>query len=129
MKWILCLPLLLIGFAAEAQLNANPGFVDFGDVTINQGGRRTTVWINNISNQPTTVTVNNSCYGSFYSSNNCYSLPAHGSCTMQIEFAPRRVGPDSCYVNVNSFNGGFATVNVRGRGVENQFFEITESAK
>lgn len=126
MKWIFILTILFTGMIAEAQLNASPGFVDFGDVAINRGWRQTTVWVRNYSNRPTSVHVNSSCFGNFYSTNNCFNLPANGSCTVQVEFRPRRAGYDSCNINISGNPGGYTSVSVRGRGVESLHFEVNE---
>lgn len=124
MKWIFTI-LLLTSLNAHAQLSASPSFVDFGDVSIENGfGRRTSVSIYSNSNESNTVFVNNSCFGAFYTNNNCYTLMPYGSCSIQIEYRPRRAGYDSCSININGNRGGYTSINVRGRGVESYVNEV-----
>lgn len=124
MKWIFTV-LLFVSFNAHAQLSASPSFVNFGDVSVDNGfGRRTSVNVYSNSNEQNTVFVNNSCFGAFYTTNNCYTLMPYGSCTIQIEYRPRREGYDSCNININGNRGGYTSVSVRGRGVDTLANEV-----
>ncbi|MCB0348858.1 MAG: hypothetical protein KDD37_08475 [Bdellovibrionales bacterium] len=117
MKWIF-VSLLFVGFNAHAQLSASPSYVNFGDVSVDSGlGRRTTVFVNSQSNQDNSVYVSNSCFGSFYTYNNCYTLPPYGSCTIQVEYKPIREGYESCSMSIRGSRGGFTTLTISGRGV------------
>jgi hypothetical protein len=124
MKWMLTLAIFMCGVSAKAQISASPSFIDFGDLTVNQGWRQTSVWVRNNSNQPLNLYVSNSCFGSFYSYNNCYSMQPYGSCSIQVEFRPRREGYESCNINISANPSGYASISIRGRGVDAAQFEV-----
>lgn len=123
MKWIF-ISSLLFSMSAQAFINASPSFIDFGDVAVNRGFRSQTVWVNNQINERNNIYISGSCFGSFYTYNNCYALQPYESCTIRIEFSPRFEGYESCTINIRGERSGYATVSVRGRGVATKADEV-----
>lgn len=105
---------------ANAYLTASPSSVNFFNTEVGSFGRSQTVYIRNNSDEDINVNVSDSCFGDLSTSGFCGYLSRYGSCTIRVEFRPRRAGSQSCNITVRQVTGGFdsVTIYVRGRGVE-----------
>ena len=105
---------------AQAYLTASPASVNFFTTEVGSIGRTQTIWIRNNSDEDVNVSTNHSCYGGFHVSGFCGYLGRWGSCTLTVQFRPRREGYQSCSINVRQTSGGFDQVHIHvsGRGVE-----------
>jgi len=116
MKTIL-MSLLLLSNSAQAALSAFPSFVNFYNVRLDGFGQSQTVSVQNTGRQEVRLSTSNTCYGDFQVNNWCsFSLPPGGSCSIEIRFAPRREGYQSCNIWISDNEGGSASINVSGQG-------------
>ncbi len=109
----------IFSIEAHASLLASPSSVNFSSVDVG-AFRSQTVFIRNNSDEDIHVSVSDSCMGDFYTSGYCGSLSRYGSCSLRVEFHPRRAGYQGCGITVRQITGGFDQVyiNVSGHGVE-----------
>ena len=105
---------------ANAYLTASPSSVNFFNTEVGSFGRSQTVYIRNNSDEDVNVNVSDSCFGDFSTSGFCGYLSRWNSCSIRVQFRPRRAGSQSCNITVRQITGGFdsVTIYVRGRGVE-----------
>lgn len=115
--------LLLLPMTATASIQAFPSSVNFGQVEINSLARRQSVQVRNMSNEPTRLQISKSCPLGFqvWDFGCGLSLPAYGTCSLDIEFRPTREGYHSCTIWIRSdSNFSTETVQLSGTGVDRQ---------
>jgi hypothetical protein len=116
-KYVVFLALGLMSSTAFATINAFPTSVNFFNVGIGlfQSQR---VTVQNLNGPAEQVSVSNSCFGDFMVSNMCnLTLGPNDSCSIDIQFQPRRQGYQSCSIFISGLRGGGANVSVSGQGV------------
>lgn len=115
---VLCL--FVFASEAQAQLTASPSSVSFFNTEVGSFGRSQTIYVRNMSDEDINVSVSDTCYGGFHRSGICSYISRNRSCTLRIEFRPRREGYQSCSITVRQTSGGYdqVRINVSGRGVE-----------
>ena len=116
MKFILAL-LVLASSNAFAALSAFPTFVSFYNVPVGRFNQTQSVTVQNSGPQTANPSLNNGCFGDFQVSHLCFSIPANGSCQIQISFSPRTVGTQSCSINLSDSANGSVYISVTGQGV------------
>lgn len=120
MRILIFLSFLFLGSEALAQTTVSPSRVNFFDVEVGRTALSKAVFVNNLSSEDVNVNVSHGCFGAFFVSNSCFQLRRNGSCTIRINYSPRRVGSDSCSIRVTTTGRrtDFKTVWVSGRGVD-----------
>jgi hypothetical protein len=111
------LTLGLMSSTAFATINAFPTWVNFFNVKIGMfQSQRVTV--QNLNGPAEQVSVSNSCFGDFMVNSMCnLTLGPNDSCSIDVQFQPRREGYQSCSIFIRSLRGGSANVNVSAQGV------------
>lgn len=108
-----------VSISASATLIANPSNVSFPDTRVGSYGGTTTVVVQNMDSSDTNVFMSNTCDFDFSVSSSCGYLSSYQTCIINISFSPRRAGYNRCTINLNTTNGGFASIWVDGEGVNN----------
>lgn len=104
---------------ASGYISASPSFVSFPNTPVGSGGFSQSVTIRNNSNEIVeNMSLYDNCFGDFQISNyGCYSrLPAHGSCSLNVQFRPLNEGYRTCTIRITA-TGSSETVSVSGNGV------------
>ena len=99
--------LFVVSLNASANVVATPSYWNFGDVPPGQSAMVTIQFINTSAAPIPSFTA--SCSGDFSAFScfsSCYSLPAHGSCAVQVRFIPRNGDGLTRTLWVNGFGGG-----------------------
>jgi hypothetical protein len=116
-KYMVFLTLALMSSTAFATINAFPSSVNFFNVKIGlfQSQR---VTVQNLNGPAEQVSVSNSCFGDFMVNSMCnLTLGPNDSCSIDIQFQPRREGFQICSIFISGLHGGGANVSVSGQGV------------
>ncbi|MBS1961296.1 MAG: hypothetical protein JST04_03695 [Bdellovibrionales bacterium] len=113
---LLLVSLAAFPVAASAMVSAMPSFYDFGAVSSGRSAMTTITFMNN-SAQPVPF-FNVNCSGdlsAFSCFSMCSTLPAYGSCSVQVQFYARSGDGMRKMVWLNGSGGGqFATSTVYG---------------
>lgn len=116
-KCMVFLTLALMDSTAFATINAFPTSVSFFNVSVGMFQSRQ-VTVQNLNGPAEQVSVSNSCFGDFMVNNMCnLTLGPNASCSIDIQFQPRREGYQSCSIFISGLHGGGANVSVSGQGV------------
>ena len=118
---LVALACIIAAYASEANayISASPGSIYFFDEEVGGIGSSRSVSISNNSNQPVRgLSVYDNCFSDFNVSNyGCYgTLPAYGSCSLNVRFQPRMEGSHSCSIQISGA-GSYASISISGRGV------------
>jgi hypothetical protein len=109
----------LEGLGVLPELVFEPGSFDFGLTQTNEGGERTRMILRNVGPAATQVGIETSGGGGALSigESDCWgaTLPAGGTCSLQVNFRPNETGPYVGEVRANSAGITFG-VEVSGRG-------------
>lgn len=130
MTKILLIAGLLLTSTAHANLSATPGSIFFFDEEVGSIGSSRSVSVRNHSNQPISgLSIYDNCFSDFYVSNyGCYgTLPAYGSCSLDVRFQPRLEGHHSCSIQISG-SGSYTSVSVSGRGVRRDRLAVQSEA-
>ena len=101
----------LSGLGAAPQLQFEPGSFDFGLTPTNEGGERTRMVLRNVGPAPTQVGIETSGGGAFsIGDSDCWgaTLPAGGTCSLQVWFRPGETGLFAGQVRANSAGATFS---------------------
>ncbi|MGB6676118.1 MAG: choice-of-anchor D domain-containing protein, partial [Terriglobales bacterium] len=106
----------------QVPATASPLSLEFGDQTVGTASTPQTVTVTNL--QPSalkikSIGIGGANYNDFSETNKCgTSLPAHGSCQVQVTFSPQATGDLYASLNVNyQGSGGSLSVPLNGTGV------------
>jgi hypothetical protein len=109
----------LEGLGVLPELVFEPGNFDFGLTQTNEGGERTRMVLRNVGPAATQVGIETSGGGGAFSigESDCWgaTLPAGGTCSLQVDFRPNETGPYVGEVRANSAGITFRA-EVSGRG-------------
>lgn len=106
-------------FANASTLSVSPSSVNFFNVDVGGFGRSQTLYVRNQTDKDINVSVSDSCFGDFRVSNSCFYLNRYGTCTIRVEFRPRRQGYQSCSITIRdqtTYSSEY--ISISGRGVE-----------
>lgn len=113
---LITLAMLFVSATAHANVIAMPSYFDFGPVKSGQVSTASITFMN-MSNQPIPF-FNVFCSGdmsAFMCNSNCFQLPAHGSCFVQVYFTPRNGDGLRRWISIHGNGPGvFATADVYG---------------
>lgn len=116
-KSIVFLTLGLMSSTAFAGLNVFPTSVSFFNVKVGMFQSQS-VTVQNANGPAEQVSVSNTCFGDFNVANYCnLTLGPNQSCSINIQFQPRREGYQSCSIFIRGLHGGGGNVSVSGQGV------------
>lgn len=116
MRFILVLIMTLFSLNTFANFEVSEWSIQFFDTEIGDSNFES-FDIENQTNHPIRVDVNDDCSFDFYVSHWCGEIPPHGSCQVDIEFAPTEVDFFSCEVLVEDEKGNYEVVEISGEGV------------
>lgn len=109
----------LEGLGAAPELRFEPGSFDFGLAPTNEGGERTRLVLRNVGPAPAQVGIETSGGSGAFSigESDCWgaTLPAGGTCSLQVNFRPSETGPYAGVVRANSAGVSFEA-ELTGRG-------------
>lgn len=131
MRQIFLIAGLLLTSTAHASLSASPGSIFFFDEEVGSIGSSRSVSVRNNSNQPISgLSIYDNCFSDFNVSNyGCYgTLPAYGSCSLNVRFQPRMEGQHSCSIQISG-GGSYTSVSISGRGVRRDRLAIESTSQ
>lgn len=120
MKHLMLSLLLVFSFSAQASISISPAWVNFGNVSIQNGFSGTQfVTIFNNNHRPASLNVIPEGCFEFNVGGICYDVPGNGSCNLEISFHPTQVGPSYCTINLQDLSTeSFGTIEVNGTGTK-----------
>lgn len=102
---------------AHARVELSTTFLNFSGVEIGESGPLDTVFVTNVGDKSTQISMSNSCSSDFAVSHTCnLSLDPEAQCLLNVQFTPRREGYQSCSIWASDIDGS-VTLNVSGNGV------------
>ena len=100
-----------------ATISLTPTILEFGDVTVGQSSSPQTATFQNSGTSSVNVTVTMTGQADFSQTNNCpASVPAGGSCTINVTFKPVAIGLRHGYINLTNSLEPPLRVTLRGTG-------------
>lgn len=118
MKKITLFFLLFAASPVFADLTIFPTLINFYNVSLDGFGQTQYVTIRNSGTRDAQLTISHGCFGDFTVTNLCTLQLSPGmSCNLDVRFAPRREGSQSCYISVSEWGGLSQSINVYGTGV------------
>ncbi len=110
------LTLVLMSFTAQAAINVYPASINFYNVKIGSFGPSQRINVQNFGPENEQISVLNSCYGDFNIGNWCtLSLGPNQSCSIEVQFSPRREGYQNCSIQIMGTHGsGYVSVSAQG---------------
>ncbi len=118
MKYLVLFVCLFGVQAAKADIDVSPFYVNFGHVQVNSTISYATVYVRNIFNETVRVDVRHDCYRDIIVQNGCYGyLSAYTSCMINIQFRPRSLGQQGCYLDIQDSTNDWKSVSVSGTGI------------